>query len=169
MNNTQKRFEYTRSNVLRGAIVYALGDCIAAFILGEFAWLRLLGMMLIGATLYAFEIPNYFRWIDRQMSGKDSSLKVSLQRTGLALLYFNPLWIARHLVLIKLVSGNAHLLGWHFLSIAFWSFLVNIPVSLVANYIIQNKIALQWRFLASAIFSGLMAVYYALSELLFSQ
>jgi hypothetical protein len=39
---------------------------------------------------------------------------------------------------------------------------------LVANYVIQNKISLQWRFLASAIFSGLMAVYYALSELFFS-
>jgi hypothetical protein len=168
MSNPQKRFEYSRSNVLRGAIVYALGDCVAAFILGEFAWVRLLGMMLIGATLYAFEIPNYFRWIDRQMSGKTPSLKVSLQRTALALLYFNPLWVARHLILIKLVSGNAHLIGWHFLSIAFWSFVVNIPVSLVANYVIQNKISLQWRFLASAIFSGLMAVYYALSELFFS-
>ncbi|EAY25507.1 hypothetical protein [Microscilla marina] len=166
MNNLQKRFEYTPQNIARGAIVYALGDCIAAFILGEFAWLRLLGMMLVGATLYAFEIPNYFRWIARKV-GNDSSLKASFQRTALALLYFNPLWIARHLVLIKLVSGNAHLVGGHLLGIAFWSFIVNIPVSIVANYVIQNKIPLQWRFLASAIFSGLMAVYYALSELFF--
>jgi hypothetical protein len=56
----------------------------------------------------------------------------------------------------------------HLFEIAFWSFLVNIPISFVANYIIQNRIKFDWRFVASAIFSGAMAIYYAYSETIFS-
>ena len=158
--------KYTRSNILRGAIVYATGDLIAALILHEFSWMRLIGMMIIGATVYAFEIPNYFNWIDRKTKALNG-LKLTTYKTLLAILYFNPLWIARHLLFIKLVSGNSHLINWNLLHIAWLSFLVNIPISLIANYIIQNKIKLQWRFLASAIFSGLMAIYYALGEVMF--
>ncbi len=47
------------------------------------------------------------------------------------------------------------------------SFTVNIPVAFAANYIIQNKIQLKYRFLSSAIFSSLMAIYYALSVVIF--
>ena len=45
--------------------------------------------------------------------------------------------------------------------------LIDIPVSLIANYLIQNKVRLDWRFISSALFSALMAVYYALSETIF--
>ncbi len=123
--------------------------------------------MLIGATIYAFEIPNYFEWIVKKTTDL-KGIKATLTRTGLAILYFNPLWIARHLLFIKLFSGELESIGWNLLEIAFWSFLANILISLIANYIIQNKFKLQWRFLASAIFSALMAIYYALSERLFS-
>ena len=123
-------------------------------------------MVLIGATFYAFEIPNYFSWIVKK-TNKLKGLQLTLTKTTLAIAYFNPLWIARHLLFIKLFSGNLNDINMHLLVIALWSFLANIPISFIANYIIQNKIHLNWRFLASAIFSALMAIYYALSETIF--
>ncbi|WP_457616912.1 hypothetical protein [Lutibacter sp.] len=123
-------------------------------------------MVLIGATLYAFEIPNYFKWID-QKTKKMQGITLTLSKTLLAIVYFNPLWIARHLFFIKVFSGNFSAINTHLLEIAMWSFLVNIPISFLANFLIQNKVQLKWRFLASAIFSALMAIYYALSEVIF--
>ncbi|WP_299120101.1 hypothetical protein [uncultured Winogradskyella sp.] len=124
-------------------------------------------MVLVGATFYAFEIPNYFDWIVKQTNNL-KGLKATLTKTGLAIAYFNPLWIARHLLFIKLFSGQFEAINFSLLEIAFWSFLVNIPISFIANYIIQNRFKLKWRFLGSAIFSALMAIYYALSETFFS-
>jgi hypothetical protein len=124
-------------------------------------------MMCIGATIYAFEIPNYFDWIVKKTEHL-KGFKATLSKTGLAILYFNPLWIARHLLFIKLFSGEFEAIGWTLMEIAFWSFLANILISFVANYIIQNRFKLKWRFLGSAIFSALMAIYYALSESIFS-
>ena len=123
--------------------------------------------MLVGATVYAFEIPNYFDWIVEKTQYL-KGLKATLTKTGLAILYFNPLWIARHLLFIKLFSSQYEAIGFNLLEIALWSFLVNIPISFVANYIIQNRFKLKWRFLGSALFSAVMAIYYALSETLFS-
>ena len=123
--------------------------------------------MIIGATVYAFEIPNYFDWIVKKTKHL-IGLQASLVKTALAILYFNPIWIARHLLFIKLFSGQLDAIGWHIFEIALWSFLANILISFIANYIIQNRFKLKWRFLASAVFSALMAIYYALSETLFS-
>ncbi|PKV51736.1 hypothetical protein ATE84_3834 [Aquimarina sp. MAR_2010_214] len=123
-------------------------------------------MILVGATIYAFEIPNYFSWIDRKAANLNG-VKKTLAKTGLAIAYFNPLWIFRHLAFIKFFSGNYEQINNNVLLIAFWSFLANILISFVANYLIQNKIRLDWRFMASAIFSALMAIYYALSETIF--
>lgn len=123
-------------------------------------------MILIGATFYAIEIPNYFAWIDRK-TARLSGIKLTLTKTALAIVYFNPLWIYRHLLFIKLFSGNFDQINSGLIGIAFLSFLVNIPISFIANYLIQNKIKLDWRFLASATFSALMAIYYALSETIF--
>ncbi|MFT4533852.1 MAG: hypothetical protein ACJA1A_002096 [Saprospiraceae bacterium] len=159
--------EYTKANILKGAIVYSSGDLIAALLLGEFSIARLLGMMVLGGTLYAFEIPNYFAWIERKTK-EFLAIKKTLVKTGLAILYFNPLWIARHLLFIKLFSGNFNEIDLNLLQIAGLSFLFNIPVSFAANYVIQNEVSLKWRFLASAIFSALMAIYYALSEVIFN-
>tara|TARA_B100000809_G_C15108602_1_gene519689 strand:+ start:1349 stop:1723 length:375 start_codon:yes stop_codon:yes gene_type:complete len=124
-------------------------------------------MMIIGATFYAFEIPNYFDWIVKKTEHL-KGLKATLTKTILAVLYFNPLWIARHLLFIKLFSGQFEAIGFNLLEIALWSFIINIPISFVANYIIQNRFKLKWRFMGSAIFSALMAIYYAMSETLFS-
>ena len=154
---------YTKQNILKGALIYSLGDTIASVMLDQFSLIRLLGMAFIGATVYAFEIPNYFIWIDKKTK-QLTGLKKNLNKTLLAIAYFNPLWIARHLLFIKLFSQNYQAININLINIAFWSFLVNIPISAIANYIIQNKIKLDWRFMSSAIFSGLMAIYYAMSE-----
>lgn len=160
------KLRYSLLDVVRGVLIYSSGDTVASLILSEFSVTRLLGMMLIGGTVYAFEIPNWFRWID----GRTSRLKGvgrSFARTGLALLYFNPLWIARHLLFIQIVSLNFSGIGWELLRTALYSFSVNIPIAGAANYIIQNRIPLKYRFFASAVFSSLMAVYYALSRAIF--
>ena len=122
--------------------------------------------MIVGATVYAFEIPNYFDWIVKKTAHL-KGIKATLSKTAFAILYFNPLWIARHLLFIKLFSDQFETIGWNLLEIAFWSFLANILISFIANYIIQNRFKLKWRFLGSAIFSAIMAIYYALSEALF--
>ncbi len=166
MRNKIIKLQFTKQNILRGALIYSAGDTIAAILLNEFSMYRLLGMMLIGATIYAFEIPNYFAWIDKK-TAKLSGIKKTISKTSLAIAYFNPFWIFRHLAFIKLFSGNYDQINSNLLEIAFWSFLVNIPISFIANYMIQNKIKLDWRFLASAIFSAIMAIYYALSETIF--
>ena len=164
---SEKRSIYQGKDILRGLLIYASGDSIAALIQDEFLFSRLLGMMVIGSTIYALEIPNYFRWIDKVVPAQNG-YKSTLKRTALAILYFNPLWIARHLLFIKIFIGNWNGISWNLLYIGLLSFLVNIPISLIANFIIQNKIRLSWRFFASAVFSAMMAIYYALSELLFN-
>jgi hypothetical protein len=145
-------------------VVYALGDALAAWIAGEFSVSRLLGMGLIGGSVYACEIPHYFRWIERRVA---THCHPQFTRTLLALLYFNPLWIARHLCFIKLFSGDWSDLSSRLLLVGLESFVFNIPLAFAANYMIQNKIPLAWRFTGSAVFSGLMAVYYALSDVWF--
>lgn len=154
------------TNIVRGGLIYTTGDTIAAFISDEFSWLRVLGILLVGCTVYAFEIPNYFKWIDSKV-GASTGFKSSMKRTGLAILYFNPIWIARHILFIKLFSDHYKQISWSLLEIGLISFVINIPVSVIANYLIQNKIRLDWRFLASAIFSAIMAIYYALSAIWF--
>ncbi|PIZ06453.1 MAG: hypothetical protein COY57_01910, partial [Flavobacteriales bacterium CG_4_10_14_0_8_um_filter_32_5] len=105
-------------------------------------------------------------WIETKTKNL-KGLAYVLSKTGLAITYFNPLWIARHLFFIKLFSGEIENIQWNLLNIAFLSFAVNIPISFFANFIIQTKTKLHWRFVASATFSALMAIYYALSETIF--
>ena len=164
--STAINFQYSKTNVIRGAIIYGVGDLIATFILNEFSIYRLLGMIFIGATFYAFEVPNVFNWIERKTTHLLGAKKIVL-KTGLAMAYFNPIWIARHLLFIKVFSLHFDEIGWNLLEAAWSSFLFNIPISILANYLIQNKIYLSWRFMASALFSALMAIYYALSETIF--
>ncbi|OPL17680.1 MAG: hypothetical protein AVO35_09490 [Candidatus Aegiribacteria sp. MLS_C] len=147
-------------------LVYAAGDTAASLILSQFMLSRLAGMMLVGGCVYALEIPRYFRFIQRRTAGM-GGLSASLARTGFALLYFNPLWIARHLLFIAVFSFEWRAVSPELLRLGLLSFTVNIPVTFAANYSIQNRISLEWRFLASAVFSSLMAVYYALSRVLF--
>ena len=165
--NDDLRIGYKRSNFIYGGLIYAVGDTIASLLLGEFGWVRLLGMLLIGATLYAIEIPAYFKWIEKKVPSEEGLLP-KIQKTLLAILYFNPLWVARHLLLIKLFSLQVDQINFELVQIAWLSFLGTIPISILANYIIQNLIKLDWRYIGSSIFSALMALYYAFSATFFA-
>lgn len=164
--SADRKCPYSRRDALRGLVIYGLGDGVAAWLTDEFQLSRLLGIMLIGSTLYALEIPNYFRWIDRKAPGR-RGLRDSIRRTLLALLYFNPLWIARHLFFIRCFSGRWEAISAELLRLGAYSFLANIPIAFLANYLIQNRLPYHWRFVGSAVFSALMAIYYAVSEVLF--
>ena len=160
------RNPYRASDCRRGVLIYSTGDTVASLLLAQFSLTRLAGMMLVGGSLYALEIPAWFRLIDRRTRGLEG-LGGSMARTGLALLYFNPLWIARHMMFIQAFSGNWDSIGWGLLTKGLLSFSANVPVAFAANYFIQNRIPLNWRFLASAVFSSLMAIYYAMSQVIF--
>ena len=149
-----------------GGIIYMTGDTIAAFLNHEADLWRSIGIFAVGSTLYAFEIKTYFRWIDKKVN-VFGGLKRIWIKTCLALLYFNPLWIARHLCIVFLVSGKGDQITVSLLQTALTAFLVNIPFSIIANYLIQNKTALEYRFWASALFSGVMAIYYSMSSVWF--
>lgn len=155
-----------RENMVRGALIYAAGDTAAALLTGQFLWQRVLGMALIGGTLYAWEIPAWFAWIERRTSGQ-AGWRNAVMRTGYALAYFNPLWIARHLLFLAVFRGRAGDIDGGLLWTGMVSFGVNIPISAGANFVIQNWVSLRFRFVASAAFSGLMAVYYAMSAVWF--
>jgi len=157
---------YRKADILRGAIIYSSGDTIASLLLNEFSIYRMLGIAFVGATYYAFEIPNYFVWIDKKISHGKRFVD-TLKRAALAIIYFNPIWIARHLLFIKFFSGNISQIGFNIIVVGLYSFLANIPISFTANYLIQNKVSAKRRFIASATFSAIMAIYYAASEVLF--
>lgn len=155
-------------NRIAGFIIYPLGDLIAQIILGEVHVLRVFTMALAGGLIYAFEIPLWFGWINRTFNHW-------FPRTLAAIVYFNPLWIMRHILLIRAsINPNVLTSGSLFIAVlqtswnsALTSFTGAILISFVGNYIIQNMIRLERRFIASSIFSGLMAIYYAISESFF--
>ena len=91
-------------NSLQGLTIYTLGDVTAQLLLHQLNGGRVLGVMALGATLYAIEIPNWFAFIDKRVT-EQRPVPRALQRTALALAYFNPLWIARHLLFLRLFSG----------------------------------------------------------------
>lgn len=150
---------YTRNDVISGLIIYPLGDTTAALLLHEFSVQRVLGMMVVGGLIYSLEIPAWFAYINKRYDGT--------QRTLMAMLYFNPLWIARHFLFIALFTDEISMVNWSILTIAAKSFAINIPIAFGANYLIQNKVPLQWRFFSSAVFSALMSIYYAASRVIF--
>jgi hypothetical protein len=151
---------------LVGGMIYMCGDTIAALIYGDATIVRALGMFGVGSTLYAFEIRKYFSWIEYRVK-ELGGLKRTMLKTFMALIYFNPLWIFRHLCFVYLFSGNWSLISIALLKSASIAFIFNIPISIMANYIIQNRIPLDYRFWASAVFSGLMAIYYSMSSVWF--
>jgi hypothetical protein len=158
------KFIFKKSEIIKGAIVFGVFDSLAALILGESSWLRMIGMILIGGSIYAIEIPSYFAWIEH----KSKTMSVASGKwfkTLMAVAYFNPLWIARHMCFIYLLNQQA--LSWGVLDAACLSFFYGMPVSAAANYVIQNKISNNHRFLASSLFSGCMAIFYAVSAVIF--
>ncbi|MCB1044975.1 MAG: hypothetical protein KDC35_18685 [Acidobacteria bacterium] len=153
-------------DAIGGGVIFSLGDSIACWIIDAFQWQRLLTVLAMGSLLYAWEVPRYFGWIDRIQPHK-RDVKAAIKRTLLAVVYFNPLWIARHLVLLKLGMAAFQEISWSLLVVASYSFLAQLPVTAVVNFVIQNHVPTALRFPSSATFSTLMAVYYALIERFF--
>lgn len=118
-------------------------------------------MALAGGIIYAWEIPKWFDWIR-------NNLQNPFARAFAAVVYFNPLWIMRHFLLVIMATEFHRLLVWDNYPVFFMtsvnSFFGAILVSVFCNYAIQNWITTERRFMASSIFSGFMAMYYALSK-----
>jgi hypothetical protein len=125
----------------------------------------LLGILFLGGIVYAIEIPNYLKWLGKKFYKDDLFSK--LLSTLLFTLYFNPLWIARHLLILDLFRGNFNQINWDLLRIGLNSFLYSFFFTLPVNYIIINKVPKKWKFAVTAVFSSSMAVFYALSEVIF--
>lgn len=155
----------TIKDAFYGGLIYCAGDTIATIISNTFYYPRMLGMMILGATLYAIEIPAYFRWLNRYFD--QPGYLSAVKRMFMAAVFFNPLWIVRHLVFINLFSGQWHSISLSILSVASLSFLYCLPVALPVNFLIQNSIPLSSRFIASSIFSAFMAIYFSMSEVWF--
>lgn len=156
---------YSLYNAIQGGLIYATGDTLASVLTEQFQIQRMLGIFLVGASIYALEINSYFAWLDRRFEAQQSY--AALKRGLMAQAYFNPLWIARHLAIILVLSGHWQALDWSVLALGLKSFMHALPFALLMNYLIQNTVPLRWRFPASALMSASMAVYYALSEVLF--
>ena len=155
----------TWKNALIGGSVYAFGDSAATLLTGDFQYQRMLGMFVLGGGLCAWEIPTYFQFLAKRFN--KSGYWNAIERTFLAAIFFNPLWIARHLLFIKVFAGQWQDIALNILTIASKSFIYCFPLSLTVNYINQNKVPLQWRFIVSSCYSALMAIYFALSEVWF--
>jgi len=100
----------------------------------------------VGRNPFAVEIPWYFACIDRRFERQ--GFVNGFDRTG----FFNPLWIARHLVFIQCFSGQFVAIQWSLIGIGVDSFVHIVP--LFVNYAIQNFIPYHWRFLENAVFFG---------------
>ena len=175
-------------NLLVGWLLYPLGDLLGQVLLGRFSLERTGVITLLGGLLYRFEIPRWFLMLDNyrpaskaillpftNKSGPRTGHLNWLGRTLGAMAYFNPLWIARHVFFIYLATHQFQLpdglstvlidclkVGWQ-------SFLANLPISLLGNYLIQEKLPYQYRFAGSAGLSAFMASLYALEYWFFQQ
>lgn len=155
-----------KAEAWRAGLIYGGGDLIATLITGRVDPVRSTAILLVGTLCYAREIRWYFGWLERHFPARPDRLR-RMQRAALGWLWFNPLWIARHALFIRLFSGRAADIDAGLLMIGLTSFALNMPVALTANYWIQNRLPMAWRLTGSAAFSAVMAVYYALSEVWF--
>ncbi|MCP5207870.1 MAG: hypothetical protein H7A01_11740 [Hahellaceae bacterium] len=153
---------YQRRDLVTGFFIYGVGDAVASVLSDSFSLQRLFGMALIGALMYGLEIPHYFHWVAKKTQPLNRA-KAAMARTLFAMLYFNPLWVARHLAIIGLLNGER--LPPSLFLIALQSFLSAMPLTVFANMLIQNAVPLKNRFIASALFSCFMAIYYPLAAL----
>ncbi len=162
------------------ALIYPLGDIVAQVILQEFHLYRVISLTFLAFAFYQWEIPRWFKFLDNITASKPISiLSLSLTnnnklnwlgKTLGAMSYFNPLWIARHMFFISLSTinwlGVIDFKGLILSSLILGtkSFLVNLPISILGNYIVQARLKLEYRFLGSVILTSLMTICYALAH-----
>jgi len=162
-----KKINYTWANIWSGVLIYAIGDTLATLITGDISLGRMIGMAFLGGTIYAIEVPNWFLLIDTWTKKCKRGWKTGALRMLLAMAYFNPLWIARHILFIDLFTGQFENITWGLLNVGWMSFLMNIPLSILGNYLIQNKLRYEHRYVANCIFSSIMAISYAMGAVWF--
>jgi hypothetical protein len=98
-------------------------------------------------------MPGHLNWLGRTIGG---------------MAYFNPLWIARHIFFIYLATHhfqfetNPVSVVGDCLKVGCQSFITNLPLSLLGNYVIQEKLPSDLRFAGSATLSAVMASLYAI-------
>lgn len=178
---------------LAGWVLYPLGDLIGQVIMGDPSLSRYITITVVGGVLYRFEIPKWFGFLDRFRLEKDSIQKHRLLRyfvneattdgpfkfnwlgkTIGAALFFNPLWIARHLFFIAVATTPFHDINWieilgSTLRAGSISFLTNLPICIIGNYFIQEHLSLKYRFLGSALLTTLLNIKYAMEFMLLTK
>ena len=159
---------YKKKDAFWGGILLALSDSFASYLIDQFSWPRFIGMLILGATIYTLETVNVFHWIEKTSLKKFSGFSSKIFKTIAIILFFNPIWIFRHYVFIDLFSGNFNNIGSGMLVTASVAYVVNIPFSVVMNYIIQNEIPLKHRFIGASVLSALMVIFFALSKIWFA-
>ncbi|HEB61550.1 MAG TPA: hypothetical protein ENI82_00205 [Bacteroidetes bacterium] len=55
---------FNKKDILWGGIILAVSDGFGAYLTGGFSWIRFFGLLVIGSTLYAVEIPTFFAWLE---------------------------------------------------------------------------------------------------------
>lgn len=177
-------------NLLIGWVLYPLGDLVGQLIMGEFSALRVLVVMLVGGIFYRLEIPFWFRKLEsleissssmekfsilKLITGKGEPVRLNwLGKTIGATLYFNPLWMARHMFFIICATTplNDIEVGQAIeqsLRTGTMSFFTNLPITVIANYLIQEHLPLKRRFLGSAILTTVLTVKYAIEFRMFAR
>ncbi|MBN8659945.1 MAG: hypothetical protein BWY75_00915 [bacterium ADurb.Bin425] len=195
--NNQDSFQ-KNLNLAVGWLLYPTGDFLGQLILhpSHISIERLLAITLMGGLVYRFEIPRWFKTLDSIKFDDETIEKFQLLklltrenpaetahkqilnwlgRTLGAMLYFNPLWISRHIYVIFISTNHQFMPSnmtplaavGHFLAVGGNSFLINLPISFLGNYIIQQRLPITYRFLGSATLSSLMAILYAVAYWLF--
>lgn len=175
------------SNLLVGWLVYPAGDLAGQAIMGDINLWRTLIVALAGGIIYRWEVPAWFRFLDRARLSEERAqrhrvLAVFFQatpegrklnwmgRTLGAMGYFNPLWIARHAFFLSLAGVRdlgLTLIVTESLKRGAASFVTNLPLSVVGNYLVQQKTSPKHRFFASATLTGVLTIKYAIEHALF--
>lgn len=180
-----------------GWVLYPLGDIVGQIIMDDVNPVRYIAVMIAGGIIYRFEIPRWFHFLDsfrlsidaghrfpplrRLVHEDDTGLRLNwLGKTLGAALYFNPLWIARHLFFIKVATLVGPDMNWYtdvdYIAIIIASlksgtisFLTNLPIALIGNYLIQEHMNLRYRFVGSAALTTVLNAKYAIEFVLFSK
>lgn len=171
-------------DILVACTLYPLGDLIGQMISHNINFHRLIALALIGCVIYRREVPDWFARLNKMQIAEaqlkrfpwlnycvDSSMPSGrlngFGRTMGSVIYFNPFWIARHMLFIKLATTCwAELVPLTIICstvvLGIKSFLINLPLSYLGNYVIQAKLPLHLRYLGSVVLSTVLAIMYAL-------
>ena len=191
MNGIVKHYlsiSVTKLDKISGWLLYPISDLIAQLIIGDVSLLRIFIVAVVGRYVYAIETPKWFGFLATwarlntpqglsrffwSKSETESTYQFNwLSKTLGTTFWFNPLWIARHMIILELANILTGKTGFiSFLPQALYlgsvSFLMQLPVTLVVNYIIICHLTERTRFFWASVFSGTLSIYYAVMKVYF--